>query len=425
MPHHLKHPDRRHSVFIRLLLVLLATMGLVHVVIGSAFGLLSGTDSQNYFEANIRHYAETLAREIGSPPDTAAARRLSDTYLLYIRYESDHFQWSSYSRMPGQFKCPGSSSKWRHPVVIENEDGSRYTLFWRFGPFTGMYRQVLLGSILIVTVIFLGTLGTIRRILRPIRWLKAGVDEIGSGNLEVHIPKDRDDELGRLTEAFNHMVQRIKNILKSRDQLLLDVSHELRSPITRIRVALEFIPDSEKKSVILNDVEVIESMITDILESERLDAKHGGISRKDTDLIALLDDVIRGFKDKPPCIRTAGLPASLTLSLDAERIRMTLKNVLENAVKFSHADSRSIDVSIDTSAGRTAIQIRDDGMGIPEDQSPYVFEPFFRTDRSRSRTTGGYGLGLHLCKKIMEAHGGSIRLRNNENGRGVTVELEF
>ena len=80
-----------------------------------------------------------------------------------------------------------------------------------------------------------------------------------------------------------------------------------------------------------------------------------------------------------------------------------------------------MDVKEDT----VVLQVRDDGIGIPEDQIPSLFEPFFRVDRSRSKATGGYGLGLHLCKKIMEAHGGEIHIRNNEKGKGVSVELEF
>ncbi|MFC1569533.1 ATP-binding protein [bacterium] len=423
-----KHDVKRHrSIFLRLLFVLLATMGLVHLVIGGAFGLLFRTGSMSYIESNIQHYAESLTQEIGTPPDTVKARKLAHDYRIYIRYESDDFRWVSHEKMPRRLhrKGHGPSSMWRKPIIVHNEDGSQYTLVWRFGPFMGMDRQIFVGLLLIVTMIFLGAHGYIRHILRPIQWLRKGVDEISQGNLDVKIPKDRHDELGRLTEAFNDMVQRIKQMIVSRDQLLLDVSHELRSPLTRIKVALEFIKESEKKTAILSDIAEIETMITEILETERLDTEHGRLNRTDADLIALVNAVVREFQDKPPGIKMSDHPVTLLISIDINRIRMLLKNVFENASKFSREDSKQIEVSIEVTDKQAALQIRDYGIGIPEDQLPYLFEPFFRVDRSRSKITGGYGLGLHLCKKIMEVHGGEISIRNSKSGDGVTVELIF
>jgi signal transduction histidine kinase len=420
-----KGPDHR-SIFFRLLIVLLATMGLIHIVIGGAFGLLSGSGSLKTVQANMRHYSEILARDMGSPPDTVMAGQLAESYQIYIKYESGDMIWTSHPTSPhierwkGLF---GPGAMWRKPVVVENADGSRYTLIWRFGPFIGMMRPVLIGLVLIITLIFLGTHGYLRHILRPIHLLRKGVDEIKNGNLDVEIPIERQDELGRLTEAFNDMVHRIKEMLASRDQLLLDVSHELRSPLTRIRLVLEMMDDHEKKHAILADIRDIETMITEILETERLNTEHGKIHPKETDLVGLIRDTAESFNHGPG-IDCANLPGSLNLKLDRERIRTVLKNVLDNAIKFSFPVSKPVQIKLATTAETVTVEILDDGIGIPKEQLPFIFEPFYRADRSRSKKTGGYGLGLHLCKKIMESHGGEIEIRNNTE-RGVTVTLRF
>ncbi len=112
------------------------------------------------------------------------------------------------------------------------------------------------------------------------------------------------------------------------------------------------------------------------------------------------------------------------LDIDAKRVVTVLENVLDNAVKCSLPKSKPIEISLRTDAEAAVITIMDDGTGLPEKDLPLLFEPFYRVDRSRSKETGGYGLGLSLCKKIMEAHAGHIRISNNEH-QGVTVTLEF
>jgi len=271
--------------------------------------------------------------------------------------------------------------------------------------------------VLIVAHIF------IRDLLKPLKELRRGVNRISSGDLDVELPVMGKDELGSLTESFNTMTKRIRGMIKARDQLLLDVSHELRSPITRIKVALEFLPEDEKKSSIHADLEEMETMITEILESERL--KNGRLELRECDLIGLINEVAGNLEGQPPGITLDPMPASLPKKIDEKRIKAVLQNVLENAAKYATPESKPVRVSCDTNDGVVTIRIRDDGRGIPEEELPYIFEPFYRVDRSRSKETGGYGLGLSMCKRIMEAHNGSIEAENNIGGRGVTVTVKL
>jgi signal transduction histidine kinase len=116
--------------------------------------------------------------------------------------------------------------------------------------------------------------------------------------------------------------------------------------------------------------------------------------------------------------------APLILDVDAEGVRTVLRNILENVRKYSLPDSRAVEIAAEVNGASVIVRVVDDGPGIPEMDLLSVFEPFFRVDRSRSRTTGGYGLGLSLCRRIMEAHGGGIGAANNE-GRGATFTLTF
>jgi signal transduction histidine kinase len=231
------------------------------------------------------------------------------------------------------------------------------------------------------------------------------------------------DEFGALTDAFNKMVGRVKQMIQARDQLLLDVSHELRSPLTRLKVALALLPEDENKAGMVGDLNEMEAMITELLELERL-REGRGIRRERHDLVSLLREVAEAYKSAPPGVDLLAHSSAAWLDIDREKIRTVMRNLLENARKFSLPDSRPIEICIVRDSSAITVRISDDGPGIPESDLPNLFEPFYRVDRSRSRKTGGYGLGLSICKRIMEAHGGSIAVTNNA-GRGATFVLAF
>jgi signal transduction histidine kinase len=140
--------------------------------------------------------------------------------------------------------------------------------------------------------------------------------------------------------------------------------------------------------------------------------------------VPILREVASAFDDAGPGVRvTCGAP-ELELDLDGDRVRTVLRNLLENAVKYSLPDSRPVELSAARDGAAVVVRVVDDGPGIPEPDLVRLFEPFFRVDRSRSKKTGGYGLGLSICKRIMEAHGGSIAAANNP-GRGAAFTLTF
>jgi signal transduction histidine kinase len=237
----------------------------------------------------------------------------------------------------------------------------------------------------------------------------SGMSEIAKGRLSHQVPMRVPDELGRLTVALNEMVARIREMICARERLLLDVSHELRSPLTRMKVAVEFLPDASTRERLQDELRELEAMVTELLESERLKSEYGGITPANTDLVELVRDVAQAYDAHAPGVRIIG-PTSVIVPLDGRRVRAALRNVLENALKHTAPEAGPVQIRIDTREREARVIVRDHGPGVPPDQRALIFEPFYRVDKSRTRSTGGYGLGLSLVKTIMAAHGGDVRV---------------
>jgi len=277
--------------------------------------------------------------------------------------------------------------------------------------------------LLLITAVVLIAHAMLRRLLLPLRGLADGVMRLTRGELDVVVPSATRDEFGALTQAFNRMVAQVRGMIGARDQLLLDVSHELRSPVTRLKVALELLPEDALRARLAADVREMEAMITELLELERL--RDGRAIRKaPVDLRRLVDDVVASFDDRRPTL-SVRLPAiPVMLHADPRMMTVVIRNLVENAVTYSLPDSGPIDIVITDNSAEVTLRVTDDGPGIPESEMANVFEPFYRLDRSRSRRTGGYGLGLSICKRIVEAHGGSIVIERGA-GRGASFVVKL
>jgi signal transduction histidine kinase len=280
---------------------------------------------------------------------------------------------------------------------------------------------LLVVVLLVIAAVVLATHAVIRRLLHPLRALSDGVARLSEGELDVRLPRAPRDEFGRLTDAFNDMVARVRGMIVARDQLLIDVSHELRSPLTRMKVALELMPDDAHRARLAEDVRDMERMVTELLELERL-RTHRGLAVARRDLVPIVREAAERFGDTPPGIRVVVPGTPLPVDVDEEKVRTVLRNLLENAVKYSLPDSAPVEFSAARRGDAVVVTVTDDGVGIPEGDVDQLFEPFFRVDRSRSKRTGGYGLGLSICKRVMEAHGGTITVERPA-GRGTSFVI--
>jgi len=164
--------------------------------------------------------------------------------------------------------------------------------------------------------------------------------------------------------------------------------------------------------------------VTEILETARLKSEYGHLNLKETDLVKLIRDICITFEGQNPEIRFENTPEKCQIFADAEQIETVLKNLLANALKYSTVGNAPVEICLKKSDAGTFIEIQDHGQGIQDEELGFIFEPFYRTDKSRNRKTGGYGLGLSLCKTIIEAHGGTIDVQSN-TGKGAMFSLHL
>lgn len=423
-----------NSVFTKLLLVLLVTGICLNLAV-TGFMQHMFKRNEPARQRNILSHLNYIVRDIGNPPDLERAKKISQQLNFDIRYDSPGLSWSTSEplALPPQLKLRTVPD---HPNVKAGEDREhRYFVMQQgegrfiFELGRGFNREVLdmeevVRLVALLTVILAAVYLSIRKILSPVKKLTEGVREVGKGNLEHQVVLTGSDELGELGRAFNAMTDRIRKMLRAKEQLLLDVSHELRSPLTRINVALEALPESAAKKSIGEDVAEMGKMVTELLQTARLHYLHGQLNLQPTDMAELIAGVLSTFDGQPTEIHAAGIPDRISLAVDPDRVKSALKNIVENALKYSFPGAGPVKISMEDRPDYLIIRVEDHGMGIPEDEIPYIFEPFYRVDKSRSKDTGGYGLGLSLCKTVMEAHHGKIEVESAP-GKGTTVSLFF
>jgi signal transduction histidine kinase len=409
---------------VKFLLVLIIIGILILISFFLFFQIHISSNLKSQFNQNIRNYFNYVAKEIGSPPDTTLAKSISNKYSIIIKYQASNYKWSS--EVPADksrpfFKFMSSLFK-DNEFIVFNDDGSRFLFSSDFHRAIRPRPEEFLIFIAFLVIILAGGYLLIKRILKPVKLLESGVHQVSTGNFSHRIPVIGSDELASLSGSFNEMTSKIKDMILSRDLLLLDVSHELRTPITRIKLALEFLEEGKNKESISSDIKEIELMITELLESERLKNDKGNLIKSRENLANLIKEISDEFKDIPPGIVLKNFPELLYLNFDYERMKIAVKNIIENSIKYSLPDSNPIIISLEEKVSKAIIKIIDDGIGIPQEDLPFVFEPFYRADKSRSKKIKGFGLGLSICKKIIEAHGGKIEVASNPD-KGITVTL--
>ncbi len=422
------------SVFAKLLIVILLTGIAVNVVVGGFFWMHRSAVGRPLHK-NILQYLNYIIDDLGTPPDLERAKQIATQASLQIYYENTDLSWATTEGISDFQKAHWRSwsensvirlGRYRGHHFVELVHHSGRFIFgldksFEMDPERGRLLVILLS---LLTVILGAAFLSIRWILKPVRWLDEGVREVSRGNLKHRVPVKRSGELRDLAEAFNDMTDRIRDMLHTKEQLLLDVSHELRSPLTRVRVALEFLPEGKARDSIAGDVSEMEKMINDILETARRRHLHGDLKLQPTNLVNLLEAILPDYQKQPPGVQMDEFPETLVINIDPGQIKTVFKNILSNGIKFSDADSDPVQISVKPQPHQTVVEIADNGIGIPEEELSFIFEPFYRVDKSRSKDTGGYGLGLSLCKTIMEAHNGKIEIASKP-GEGTTVSLFF
>ena len=250
-------------------------------------------------------------------------------------------------------------------------------------------------------------------LFKPIRAIRVGAEQIGKGNFSHRIEDIRSDQLGDLALDINQLAGDVESMLDAKRALLLGISHELRTPLSRMNLALELLEDETEREHLKSEVTEMEKIIVALLEAERLSTRHEPLSRSSVRVDQLVDDLIADFferdRDRLVVSNRAG---EVQVELDEARIVLLLKNLISNALRYSSPDSGPVELDIGVEEGDLLLRVSDHGPGLSEDQARHLGEPFYRSDPSRARHTGGTGLGLYLATLVAKAHGGTLTLLN-------------
>ena len=423
-----------NSVFTKMLAIILVTGICINIALWGFFGAYRAMAGRP-FQSNIYQYLNYVIADLGSPPDFERARQIANQTTLQIHYQGPEASWSTSPRpikrhkihlrsWPNQANVRSGMSHGRFYFEYRHANGN--FLFELSGEYhkNPALRRVHGLIFFTIALILLGAYWLIRRILRPVRLLDNGVKAVSRGDLKHQVPVTKSYELGQLSQAFNDMTARLRTMLAAKEQLLRDVSHELRSPLTRMKVALEFVEKGQTKEMLQADILEIEELISQILDAARVHHEHSSLNLQPTNLAKLIQDVTAAYQNQSPGVIFQEAHAVPICKLDPERIKIVFKNLIDNAVKYSHEDSDPVKISINTRKDWVDISISDNGIGIEPEALIHIWEPFYRADKSRTRDTGGYGLGLSLCKTIVEAHGGKIDI-SSTLGKETQVMLSL
>jgi signal transduction histidine kinase len=372
----------------------------------------------------VADYVDRLAADLGSPPDVARAQALVQRLPLSLRIEGPALQFDSHPQRRSWHREPDRNDQEDGSWLLQRHtaDGHRITFGlgdrgWASGPRTiGWFT---LAGLLGLTA---AAYAYVRRMVKPLDDIRSGALRFGQGQFDLPIPVRRRDELGELAEQVNTMARDIRAMLEAQRGLLLAVSHELRSPLTRARLNAELVAPGESRDALLRDLGTMRDLITDLLESERLAAGHAALQRERVDANALVRALV-AEQFPAAALHLELAPRWPAVALDPVRLRLALRNLIDNALRHGAAADVPPCVRTALAEGRLELSVRDFGPGVDAAQLAHLSQAFYRADAARQRSTGGVGLGLYLCRLVAQAHGGTLRIRNAQPGLEATLSL--
>lgn len=298
-----------------------------------------------------------------------------------------------------------------HTTVVKLPDGR--TVAARMSPFGPGGRNPLAYLAMIAGIIGLAAYPVVRHLTRRLERLRLGVDAWGSGALLTRVADGGNDEVAAVAKSFNRAADHIKRLIDAHRALLANASHELRSPLARLRMAIDLYeqaPDDGRKNEIVRNLAELDALVEEILLASRLDHVEGLDDVRPVDLLALAAE--EGARSG---VEVTGSPA--TVMGDAQLLGRLVRNLMQNAQRHG---APPVSAVVIRDGGRTELRVSDRGPGIPENESARVFEPFYRPS-GRSEGSGGWGLGLALVRQIAGHHGATVHYEAPPEGGACFV----
>lgn len=320
-----------------------------------------------------------------------------------------------------------------YPLVRE---GSEYFIpvsdaagHWLFLQVPFEFRLLTLLQLSVIAMVIVLCYFLARHLTAPLRGLQDAANRFGRGDLTARWQSRRRDELGQLARTFNQMAERIQLLLENQRNFLHDISHELRSPLTRLGLAVELARSDWNKDQTLDRIEIetqrLNMLVGELLSLTRIEHQRSALHRSPVRLDHMLEELVdvcslEAAKRKCRIVLRSDKP--IAVEADEELLRRAVENILRNALRYA-PENTDVILTIANSEARTRITVRDGGPGVPAESLDRIFEPFYRVDQHRNRETGGVGLGLAIARRAIEAHGGDIHARNANPGLEVEIRL--
>jgi len=407
------------SVFTLLLITTIASTLLLSFVLILSLQRIADEHPRRYLARALFHEIVEQAQRPGAGPVTVGGIGL-------IRMTPEEATRSDFAAL---FAAARSD---RDGIAIErfgnryaagNFDGKTFIVLPEFGEPISTFALFLVAVVIVSTICVFGLIYYLmRRLTRPFIALSAGISRIEDGDLNYQIPlEDTFGEFRSFAQSFNNMVAELQRIHEARRHMLLALPHELLTPLSRLKVRKELVDDEALRAQIGKDISVVEEILASILAAERRHSNEDA-----TELVEIApyarEQIAQQIDDGYPLqvINQTGFDVAF---FDPFVVGILLKNFVSNAVRYGNGKQIIVRFQRDPQRPKAMLlSVQDHGIGISADQIPYLTEPFWRVDESRGRASGGYGLGLYLCRTIVEGLGGHIDIES-ELGVGTTISV--
>ncbi len=434
------------SLSFRLLVIFLVLGGLFVFGTFKAIQIVYNSDSiRGLISGHLSLHVNYVREDIGTPPRIERAIAITERVPVDIRILGPDIDWASDPAFPRLDELEFAPSprfsdspdawvdellgvdfaEWQDHALLRMQQGG-----YQIVVSTPRIAESAQGLDLVTIIIMMGLTWllvgylSVRWLFKPIRSIRKGAAHIGRGNFDYRISEIRHDQLGDLATDINQLAGDVESMLDAKRALLLGISHELRTPLSRMRLTLEFLEDEKNKKDLRDEIVEMEKIVASLLEAERLSSRHAKLNRTNVNVATLMTELLDDFFSKDRDRIELQVPEQpLRADIDEARITLLLKNLLSNALRYSKADDGPVKLSVDAEDDELVFIVCDRGPGLDRDQAERIGEPFYRSDPSRTRDSGGTGLGLYLASLVAKAHRGTLRLLDTDVGACFEVRI--
>lgn len=280
----------------------------------------------------------------------------------------------------------------------------------------------IFSAVAFILFILLMSFLSIQWMMRPVQYLLSGASRLAEGDLKYRMPEAR-GVLRLITQNFNQIANRLETLVNSKEILLRDVSHELKSPLARMSVAVSLLPENELKNQLKNDIRTMDLLTQEILKSYQYQSGQIQMIKSHFLIGELLEEMISYYQNENIRIKV-NANSQLKVNLDRLQIEKVFRNLIENAIHYNHQPIKLIEITAKMLQNDFQITVSDNGIGIAKENLNKIFEPFFQVDGWRTPGQPNIGLGLSIVQGIVRAHGGTIQVES-QFGQGTQFILRF